>query len=259
VNNPSVSHSENHGVQRPTSSGSKGGCFISKTSIVKTPGKLIIKLFYYGRSLSNNLRFDNRFPDTISKTLPCTDPLPLSAVNAGKRVKLGQWNKDNNLSFLVNNLNKIFKSVQTPIFIELTRLMYPFFNSNILANVLGTIGKNGNYSLHRINVKLFKLAKIKNPTRLKSKNRFSVSRHYVYINPHGITNDKLIFAFLSGINIKVGGRLIRESFRPRKTVTVLEKGSLANKKANVVDTARYFNKNKRGAFSISVSTGHAYL
>jgi hypothetical protein len=43
---------------------------------------------------------------------------------------------------------------------------------------------------------------------------------------------------------------------PRKTVKNFTRGSLARGKIIYLETARFTNKNKRGAFSITISTGH---
>lgn len=155
---------------------------------------------------------------------------------------------------IINKLKLIFK---LPIEFELVRLYYPFSNSNIFVNVISYISHK--YNIYHICKKAFNLANVKNPTIIKKKNRFSVSRFNVFINPHGLTNHKLLFAFLSGINIKVAGRLLREPSIPRKTLKVFQIGTLARKKADIVEKARVTNKNKRGAFSITIYTGHAFL
>ena len=43
---------------------------------------------------------------------------------------------------------------------------------------------------------------------------------------------------------------------PRKTVKIIQKGSLARRKAIFVENARFTNKNRRGSFSITISTGY---
>jgi hypothetical protein len=69
----------------------------------------------------------------------------------------------------------------------------------------------------------------------------------------------IIPAFLSGINIKVGGRLLNNRIVPRKTVKTIRRGAVAKGKINYLDVARYTNKNKRGAYSITVSSGQNYF
>jgi hypothetical protein len=70
---------------------------------------------------------------------------------------------------------------------------------------------------------------------------------------------EIIPAFLSGINIKVGGRLLNNKMVPRKTVKIIRRGAVAKGKINYLDVARFTNKNKRGAYSITVSSGQKFL
>ena len=82
------------------------------------------------------------------------------------------------------------------------------------------------------------MAVIKNPTKMIQRKRFSALPGY-----------------LTGINLKFAGRFPTQKIVPRKTVKFKEIGSLARKKAILVETARFSNKNRRGSFSITVSTG----
>ena len=45
---------------------------------------------------------------------------------------------------------------------------------------------------------------------------------------------------------------------PRKTVTVFSRGIITNSRVNFSNIARFTRKNKRGAFSITVSSGHNF-
>jgi hypothetical protein len=75
----------------------------------------------------------------------------------------------------------------------------------------------------------------------------------------GNKNNKLVPAFLSGVNIKVAGRLLTHRVIPRKTVKYIRRGATATGKINFSDVARYTNKNKRGTFSITVSSGQNFF
>lgn len=153
--------------------------------------------------------------------------------------------KDSN-SFLIKNSNKLNKIChilslyfKKPVELELVRLHYPYFNNNILVNLLGLI-------INRIKVrfimkKLFKKAIIKNPTKLNRKNRLTI-----------------IPSFLSGIKIRIAGRLLTHRVVPRKTIKTIRRGALARGKVNFLDVARFTNKNKRGAFSITISSGQNF-
>jgi len=90
--------------------------------------------------------------------------------------------------------------------------------------------------------KLFSVAKLKNPIKFVKKTRSS-----------------LIPSFLSGIKIKLAGRLLTQRVIPRLTVKTIQRGTLARGKSNFVNSARFTNKNRRGAYSITVTMGHVFF
>ena len=65
----------------------------------------------------------------------------------------------------------------------------------------------------------------------------------------------MIPSFVTGMNIRVAGRLMTTRIAPRKTVKRKKVGISARGKVNYLDFARFTNKNKRGAFSITVESG----
>lgn len=134
------------------------------------------------------------------------------------------------LCALLSNL--LFKPVQ----LEIVRLHYPFYDPNIFSNILDKL--TDYVKLRYVYNKLFKLALIKNPTKLVQRKRFS-----------------MLPGYLSGINLKFAGRLPTQRIIPRKTVKSVEIGSISRNKAILVETARFTNKNRRGSFSITISTG----
>lgn len=142
------------------------------------------------------------------------------------------------LELLTLHLSKIYKK---PIELELDRLYYPYYDSHILSNMLGFISNIVKYRF--IIRKLFTIAKIK--------------RHNKFINPSKkITS--IIPSMLSGIKIKLAGRLLTQRVVPRLTVKTIQRGTLARGKAQFIDTARFTNKNKRGAYSITITMGHIF-
>lgn len=204
--------------------------FISMSSLISkpvfeiTPEKVVIHLYFF----VFNKKSVNNFKNNSGKGL----------VSNVKSID----SKDSN-SFLIKNSNKLNKICnilslyfKKPVELELVRLHYPYFNNNILVNLLGII-------INRIKVrfimkKLFKKAIIKNPTKLNRKNRLTI-----------------IPSFLSGINIRIAGRLLTNRIVPRKTIKTIRRGALARGKVNFLDIARFTNKNKRGAFSITITSG----
>jgi Mitochondrial ribosomal protein (VAR1) len=135
------------------------------------------------------------------------------------------------LEKLVKLLSKLFnKSVE----LELIRIYSPQNESNILANLIGILSNF--IKFRNIHMKLFKVSKIKN-----FKKRFS--------------NNK-IPSFLSGIYLKLAGRVLTQKIQRRVKSKIIQKGSLGRAKTDLINTNRFVNKNKRGVFSITIKTGH---
>ena len=69
----------------------------------------------------------------------------------------------------------------------------------------------------------------------------------------------IIPSFLSGLNIKIAGRLMRYKIIPRKTTQGLNRGASAIGRVNYTDKARFTFKNRKGAFSINISAGQNFF
>ena len=122
--------------------------------------------------------------------------------------------------------------------LELIRIYSPQNESNILANLIGILS---NFIKFRfIHMKLFKVSNIKNINK-GFNNRFS--------------NNK-IPSFLSGIYLKLAGRVLTQRIKRRVKSKIIQKGSLARANTDLINTNRFVNKNRRGVFSITVKTGH---
>nr|YP_009487280.1 hypothetical protein [Russula lepida]AWB36182.1 hypothetical protein [Russula lepida] len=135
------------------------------------------------------------------------------------------------LENLVKLLSKLFnKSVE----LELIRIYSPQNESNILANLIGVLSNF--IKFRKIHMKLFKVSKTK-----KFKKRFS--------------NNK-IPSFLSGIYLKLAGRVLTQKIQRRVKSKVIQKGSLTRANTDLINTKTFVNKNKRGVFSITIKTGH---
>ena len=79
------------------------------------------------------------------------------------------------------------------------------------------------------------------------------------LNDPALTPVKNIPSFLSGLNIKIAGRLMREAIIPRRTTKVFSNGASATGKVNFLDVARVTRKNKKGAYTIKVTTGQNFF
>ena len=144
----------------------------------------------------------------------------------------------NKLQGLSANLSRYFKK---SIKFELTQLHSVINNSQILINILGKLGLSRRNSFQRITNRFLKFQSQKLMFR---SNLFKFRR---------------FASILTGVNIKLGGRLMRGKIVPRRTVKKIQYGSLARSKSNYVSTATLTQKNKRGSFSFTVSIGHKFF
>jgi hypothetical protein len=182
------------------------GSFISMFSLISKPvyfirpDKIVIQLFYL---LLKNTKISKGYKNNSIFILE---------------------NK-NKLNIICNILTCFFKK---PIELNLVRLNYPYYNSEILVKLIGMF------------VNKIQLRRIVKNFIFKSINK----------------NNQLIPSKLTGIIIKVAGRLMTQRVIPRKTIKIINKGALSRNKAMFTETARFTNKNKRGAFSITVTLGH---
>jgi len=135
----------------------------------------------------------------------------------------------NKLEKLVNLLSKLFKK---SIELELIRIYSPQNDSNILANLIGILSDFTKFRL--IHMKLFKVSKTK-------KKGFSKNK---------------IPSSLSGFNFKLAGKVLTKKIQRRVKSKIVQKGSLSRDNAEIINTNRFVNKNKRGVFSITIKTGH---
>jgi hypothetical protein len=122
--------------------------------------------------------------------------------------------------------------------LELIRIYSPQNESNILANLIGILS---NFIKFRyIHMKLLKVSKIKNFNKRLNNRNF---------------NNK-IPSILSGIFLKLAGKVLTQRIQKRVKSKVIQFGSLARTKATIINTNRFVNKNKRGTFSITLKIGH---
>lgn len=138
----------------------------------------------------------------------------------------------NKLRILCKILSRYFKK---PVNLQIVKVHYSYFDSNIFVNLLQKVINK--ISLRNLMIKFFKKAIIKNPSRLRK---------------NSLSN---IPSVLTGIKIRVAGRLLTHRVVPRQTIKNVRRGALARGKINLLSTSRITSKNKRGAYSITVSTG----
>jgi hypothetical protein len=60
-----------------------------------------------------------------------------------------------------------------------------------------------------------------------------------------------------GISVRIAGRLAKERIKPKQTVTTIQVGSLSKSKTNFIEKFSFINKNKKGAYTVTVKMGHS--
>ena len=128
-----------------------------------------------------------------------------------------------------------------PVELQLIRIHQPFHDSNILVNLLSLNIKNKKF---KTNVQIEKLY-----AKKAVKNLYDYSNNSVNCIP----------TFLSGIKIRIGGRLMREPIIPRITTKNFERGASSPGKVNFLDTATITKKNRKGSYTIKISSGQNFF
>lgn len=206
---------------------------ISKPVLSITPEKIIIQLFFFAINAQSG----------AVKHVPAEAASPNRAVSLDVkyvfRPKAPEGFIKKNIKKLENLCALLSHYLKKPVELDLVKLYYPFLEPNILALTIASMAND--VKLRFIFKNIFKSTIINNSNSMVQRKRFSFL-------PAG--------GALTGLNIKVAGRLKTQRVVPRKTVKLLEKGSLSRTNAILVQNARFTNKNKRGSFSISVSLGY---
>lgn len=219
---------------------------ISKPILNIKPNKIIIHLFFY---LSHSSAMQAQTAHVLHNGSYSVRSVRSAVALEGRkfvtkqaRIKLVSLlrSKSAQLQALCAFLSKKFKK---PVEFELIRLHHPSLESNILANTIGYIAKNTRKTFRVIMLKLFKSTKIKKFNEFK----------YIY------NIRKFKPTALVGIRIKLGGRLLSQRIVPRFTSRTIQRGNLGKTKADFITTSRFTNKNKRGAFSFTVTMGHKFF
>ena len=189
--------------------------------------------------------------------------------------------------FICAILSKFFnKKVE----LDLIRLHKPYFNSEIFVNFLSLIinRKDVSKSIYKIfasksmnNLFLANINKDKflvdstvvldpnldlqnkadNLIRKREKsiqladNWFGLSEYFAN---NDVITSRLNTAYLTGMNIKISGRLRREPVIPKVTTKKFEKGFTAKGRINYSEMARFTHKNRKGAFSITINAGQNF-
>lgn len=209
---------------------------ISKPFFNITPHKVVISLFFFLITKTKKNKSLKKSSFIFSPNYIKSDMRDNRSGGQMKSKFLSLNSK--NFELLCANLSKYLKK---PVEIDLIRLYSPINDSNILANVLGRISDISYKPYIYILDTIFNQADIKNPiTRLP--------------NPNSV-----VPSLITGIKIRLAGRLLKNKIIPRYTVKTTQHGSLTRSSAEIVSKARFTSKNKRGTFSITTSIGHRFF
>ena len=151
---------------------------------------------------------------------------------------------EGNISKLQGLTAKLSKYFRKPVNLELVQLHSISNNSQILAHIFGKLGLFRKSSFSKIIGRFLKHQSTKIFFKSNLRSTSKISR----FSP-----------LLTGVNIKLGGRLMRGKIIPRRTVKKIQYGSLSRSKSNYITTGRLTQKNKRGSFTFSVSIGHRFF
>jgi len=137
---------------------------------------------------------------------------------------------DSTINSLGQVLSKLFKR---PVELRFVRLHYPYLNSYILAQYIAI--NSNRYNFTRIQRAIFNALR---PVKASSL-------------ADSTGSDQLVPAFITGMKIRVSGRLVTQRSVPRQTVQTAQIGSFSGQD-NVIDYASFTSKNKKGAFTVKV-------
>jgi len=256
-------------------------CLISKPVYLHTPDKVIVQLFYYLNipkkkifRLFSILYFNSfRKKYLLKKSqIASLRKISLKTRNKGVAISLkkipfikrkvrkaisrlrGKNDLERSLLFNLRkfNLAKVFtnkfkliieiitRKFKKPVVFQLIRLHHPYHDTNILANLLSLNIRNK-----------------------RKKSRIAINKIYSNksvktLNDPNLKSVNLIPAFLSGLNLKIGGRLMREPIIPRLTTKNFEKGAISPGKVNYLDIATITKKNRKGAYSITIKSAQNF-
>jgi len=157
-------------------------------------------------------------------------------------VKLNKYNLFRVFSLKFKLICEILNNkFNKPIELQLIRLHKPYQDSNILVNLLSLNIKNKKFRTNVEIAKLFQKRVVKNVDD--------------YLNK----SVNFIPTYLSGIKINIGGRLMREHLIPKISKKRYERGASSVGKVNFLDTASITKKNRKGSYTLKISSGQNFF
>ena len=258
--------------------------------------KINIQLFYYVRSenpIISHLkklayRFQNiiklrsqifisnpdKYQDRIKLVIAQLSKIKYDIRKEQKKIiKLNILRKYTNIfKHLGTYLGKLFNA---EIQLELIRLRKPYNNSNILVQNLSVESYHTRFV--RLVSKLVRNISFLKNLSLKKRydqlNKFNYNyiplsdqnESYLKLNTvqqaHNLSifkNNYSFSSYLTGMNIRLGGRTFKQRILPRMTQKRIQKCSLNKSKVLFFDRARFSNKTIKGAYTFTIKMGHVF-
>ena len=253
-------------------------CLISKPVFIFTPDKVVIELKYFLNipkfkvfkwySIFKNKKIREKRDARVKQNNKNNKRFNWNGIQNRNRIQKINWKVSRTLIRLNNkqtkvknnlfNLNKYnlfrvfslkFKLIceilnnkfNKPVELQLIRLHQPYLDSNILVNLLSLNIRNKKFKPNVQIAKLFQKRVVKNVDDYQNKS----------VN--------CIPTYLSGIKIRIGGRLLREHSIPKISKKRYERGASSIGKVNYLDTASINNKNKKGSYTLKISSGQNFF
>lgn len=247
-------------------------CLISKPVFIFTPDKVVIQLQYFlnipkfkvfkwysifkykkimqKREAQNKKRFNGYGRKNRNQNKKVNWKVARTIIRLNnKRTKV------KNILFNLNkyNLFRVFSlkfkliceilnnKFNKPVELQLIRIHKPYQDSNILVNLLSLNIKNKKFKTNVKITKLFQKRVVKNVSDYQNKS----------VN--------FIPTYLSGIKIRIGGRLLREHLIPRISKKRYDRGASSVGKVNFLDSASITNKNRKGSYTLKISSGQNFF
>jgi thiamine biosynthesis lipoprotein ApbE len=173
------------------------------------------------------------------------------SLNAMSKDKKNEFSVGSNISNSINPMSVLFSDIKNNINLlqdqSVSNLKNMDKTKSLISNEGSTENKikriNYNRDIQNISWPQNNYSLIENASSLLLDN---IQKHTkVILNPTSP-------AKITGIKIRLAGRIDTERLKPKKTVQTFQLGSLSKDLTNIVNTAEFISKNKRGSFNIKV-------
>lgn len=201
-------------------------CIIGKPIFLFTQNTLTIHINYY-------------IPKTSYK---------LSRRHYWKYQKLPVDSAENLTLELKKLIRLLSKMLNLKVELQLNKLNYPYHDSSILAKLIA-LNTNKRRFTSIMKLIIDKASLITSTLRTYKDNE---DFYNVVSGPNSLNIHKSIPAVLTGLKVKISGRLLTQRVTPKMTISKTEEGGFKKTKKSIVDYSVYTNKNKRGSYSVKV-------